>query len=213
MNWDDLPIFKSERFAQICEDLATIRKAGHQVLPRKENILNAFALTPLDTVRVVILGQDPYPNYEHAMGLSFSVPAGTHPLPKSLANIFAELKSDLGIVRTNGDLTDWAQQGVLLLNTHLTVLAGQPGSHANLGWSAVTNQAIRVISEFCDTVVFILWGNHAAGKIHLIDEEKHNILISAHPSPLSAHRGFFGSKPFSKTNAYLVSHGKETIVW
>lgn len=214
MDWlDVIPYFESEDFKDVTRYLAIARDAGFNVLPAKKDIFKAFELTPFEDVRVVVLGQDPYPNKEHAMGLAFSVPPEVHPLPKSLINIFKELKVDTGIVRTSGDLTGWAEQGVLLLNSHLTVLEGDRGSHATMGWTTLTNQAIRALNTHRNNVVFILWGQHAAPKINLIDDARHMTIVSAHPSPLSAYKGFFGSKPFSRTNDYLVAHEKEPIRW
>jgi uracil-DNA glycosylase len=183
------------------------------VFPAGENIFSAFTLCPLSQIKVVILGQDPYHGEGQAEGLSFSVPAGLR-LPPSLRNIYKELQTDLGIDRgQNGHLADWAKQGVLLLNATLTVEAGAPGSHQGLGWETFTDSVIKTISNQKTNVVFILWGKYAEAKTTLIDSSKHLIITSAHPSPFSAHRGFFGSRPFSKTNAYLDKTGQTPINW
>ena len=213
-NWlDVLDYFKSDDYVAIVKKIAARRAKGIIVLPEKQNIFRALQLTLFDEVKVVILGQDPYPTPSHAIGLAFSVPSHTYPTPKSLQNIFTELETDLGIVRTNCDLTDWAKQGVLLLNTTLTVEQGNPGSHKAYGWTTLTNEIITKLSEYHDNLVFILWGSHAQEKISLIDSEKHLIIKSSHPSPLGAYRGFFGSKPFSQTNQYLTSKNLPIINW
>lgn len=185
---------------------------GKTVYPPSELVFNALAQAPFDNVKVVILGQDPYHNPGQAHGLSFSVPAAIK-APPSLVNIFKELNADMAISRTNTDLTDWAEQGVLLLNSTLTVLKNQPTSHSNFGWEDFTDYIIKSISDKKENVVFILWGAYAKSKRALIDTNKHLVLESPHPSPLSAYRGFFGSRPFSKTNTYLKSHGLSKIVW
>jgi uracil-DNA glycosylase len=184
------------------------------VYPHPKNIFNAFALTPFDTVKVVILGQDPYHGPKQAHGLSFSVLEGVRN-PPSLQNIFKEIESDIGTKPNSesGDLTRWAEQGVLLLNATLTVEAGKAGSHQGRGWERFTDAVIRTLSENRKHVIFILWGNYARSKKTLIDSAKHCIIESPHPSPFSAHSGFFGSKPFSKANAYLESHGLTAIDW
>jgi uracil-DNA glycosylase len=184
------------------------------VYPPPKNIFRAFELTPFDKVEVVILGQDPYHGPKQANGLCFAVNEGV-PLPPSLQNIFKEVESDLGqkLVHRTGDLERWAKQGVLLLNATLTVEAHKAGSHQKKGWEEFTDSVIRTLSDKKEHLVFILWGNYAKSKGNLIDWSKHEIIESAHPSPLSAHSGFFGSKPFSKTNEYLVRHGKKTIDW
>lgn len=184
------------------------------VYPPPKFIFRAFELTPFDQVKVVILGQDPYHGRGQANGLCFAVNEGIA-LPPSLQNIFKEIESDLGQPVTNrsGDLTRWAKQGVLLLNATLTVRANTAGSHQNKGWERFTDAVIRVLSEGRENLVFILWGNYARQKGASIDFTKHCIIESAHPSPFSANNGFFGSKPFSKTNGYLVAHGEEPIDW
>jgi len=186
---------------------------SHTVFPSPQNIFKALELTPYNDVKVVILGQDPYHGPDQAHGLSFSVKAGIK-IPPSLRNIYKELHSDLDCaIPNNGYLEKWATQGVLLLNTSLTVLAGQANSHKKIGWHLFTDRIISILNDREDPVVFILWGNHAQSKIKLITNERHLIIQSVHPSPLSARRGFFGSQPFSKTNAYLCSVNKEPIDW
>lgn len=180
--------------------------------PKGNQIFEAFSKTPFDKVKVVILGQDPYHGPGQAHGLCFSVPNGV-PFPPSLANIFKEMKNDIGKDRTNSDLTDWAAQGVLLLNATLTVRANQAGSHQKKGWETFTDAVIKKVSDEQEGVIFILWGAYAQQKTVLIDETKHLVLKAVHPSPLSAHRGFFGSKPFSQTNAFLIKMQKTPIDW
>ena len=191
--------------------------AGRQIFPPRGMRLHALELTPLDQVKVVILGQDPYHGPGQAHGLSFSVPEGVRQ-PPSLVNIFKEMQDDLGIAPpAHGNLERWARQGVLLLNNSLTVESGQAGSHAGRGWDAITDAAVRAVAEREESSVFILWGSHAQAKAARIPElrgdSRHLILRSPHPSPLSAHRGFFGSKPFSKANAFLEQHGRGAIDW
>lgn len=183
------------------------------IFPKKEDVFNALVFTSYENTKTVILGQDPYPNVGQGMGLSFSVNVGV-PLPKSLQNIFSELQSDLGCtIPSHGSLRKWAEHGVLLLNTSLTVEEGKPNSHQNKGWEIFTDKIISLVNEKSDPVVFILWGNNARSKKRLITNPHHLILESAHPSPLSASRGFFGSKPFSKTNVFLISKNREPIDW
>lgn len=183
------------------------------VYPRKENIFRALSLCPKETVRVVILGQDPYHGEGQATGLAFSVPEHAK-TPPSLQNILKELQNDIGNAQIpSPDLSRWAKQGVLLLNTTLTVRCGEPGSHKNKGWEMMTDSIISDLSKTRDHLVFILWGSDAIKKENLIDAKKHLIITSPHPSPLSAYRGFFGSKPFSKTNTYLRTHKKKEIDW
>ena len=186
--------------------------AAGPCFPPGKDIFRAFDLAPFDKVKVVILGQDPYHTPGAAMGLCFSIPDGTRPQP-SLRNIIKELASDVGVQRTHTDLSDWAQQGVFLLNSVLTVRSGEAGSHANKGWEKLTDSAIRHLAQEREGIVFILWGAYAIAKRALIDEGKHLVLTAPHPSPLSAHRGFFGSKPFSQANAYLQENGKQPINW
>ena len=183
------------------------------IYPDMNNIYNALRTTPIRDVKAVILGQDPYHGEGQAMGLSFSVPNGI-PLPPSLVNIYKEYSSDLNLpTPKSGDLTKWAKNGVLLLNASLTVRAGNANSHSKIGWEILTDSIIKKVSSINTGVVFILWGNNARKKKTLIDGTRHFIIESAHPSPLSAYNGFFGSKPFSKTNDYLISIGKSPIDW
>ncbi len=185
----------------------------HQIYPPGKLIFNAFDLCPFDRVKVVILGQDPYHGPGQAHGLCFSVNDGVQ-FPPSLVNIFKEIKSDLDIAPpTTGNLSRWGEQGVLLLNATLTVRAHQAGSHQRKGWEEFTDAAIKALAEKKENLVFILWGNYAQRKGAFIDREKHLVLTSAHPSPLSAYNGFFGNKHFSKTNGYLKAHGKTQINW
>ena len=174
---------------------------------------SSFNTTPFDEVKVVIIGQDPYPNEGQAHGLCFSVQDGV-PFPRSLVNIFSELQNDVGFqIPKSGNLEKWAKQGVLLLNATLTVRAHEPGSHQNHGWETFTDSAIRQLSEQKQSLIFLLWGNYAINKSTLIDKSKHFILTAPHPSPLSASRGFFGCKHFSKTNELLQNMGKSVINW
>lgn len=194
--------------------LATEQAAGKTILPPEEFRFLALEATPLTEVKVVILGQDPYPTLGHAHGLSFSVLPSVKPLPRSLNNIHKEMLSDLDIDNKHaGYLLDWAKQGVLLLNTVLTVEEGNAGSHQKKGWEAFTDAVIQAVNQQEQPVVFILWGAHAQKKAALIDQSKHHIISSAHPSPLSAKQGFFGSQPFSKANAFLQSVGRTPIQW
>ena len=191
--------------------------AGKQVYPPRGTRLAALALTPLDDVRCVILGQDPYHGPGQAHGLAFSVQDGVR-VPPSLVNIYKELEADLGLPRAaTGDLTPWARQGVLLLNNTLTVEGGQAGSHAGRGWDAITDACVAAAAQRDAPTVFILWGSHARKKASRIPalgrSSAHLVLTSAHPSPLSAHNGFFGSRPFSQTNAFLQQHGRGVIDW
>jgi uracil-DNA glycosylase len=186
-------------------------RAGHTVLPPPESVFRAFA-QPTDSVRVVIVGQDPYPTLGHAMGLSFSVDRAVKPLPRSLANIYRELHSDLGIdPAQHGDLSNWARQGVLLLNRVLTVRGGEAGSHRQIGWEAVTASALTALARRGGPLVAILWGADARSADVLLGDVP--VIASAHPSPLSAHRGFFGSRPFSRANELLTQQGSQPIDW
>ena len=184
------------------------------IYPAPKNIFRAFDLCPFDTVKVVILGQDPYHRVGQANGLSFAVGENMK-VPPSLQNIFKEIESDLGksLVHTDGDLSRWAEQGVLLLNATLTVEASLAGSHQGKGWEQFTDSVVEKLSEKREHLVFILWGNYARTKGARIDRSKHLVLESPHPSPFSAYNGFFGSKPFSKTNAYLIEHEQTPIDW
>lgn len=205
--------FSKPYFQQIVLHLKTERTQGKTIYPPGPFIFNAFDTTPIDNVKVVILGQDPYHGPGQAHGLCFSVQKGIAP-PPSLVNIFKELNDDIGITIPNhGNLTHWAQQGVFLLNASLTVRAGEPMSHAKIGWASFTDTVIKKISEQKQHVVFLLWGKFAQDKKILIDETKHMVLKAAHPSPLSAHNGFMGCKHFSKTNAWLMSKGIDPVDW
>lgn len=198
-------------FLKLKEFVATER-ANHTVYPKEADVFNALKMTPFEDVKVVLLGQDPYHGPNQAHGLSFSVNYGIKS-PPSLVNIFKELETDLGLpIPNHGNLTAWAQQGVLLLNATLTVRAGEPGSHQKKGWEEFTDRIIKLISDEKEHCVFLLWGNYARGKAPLINTSKHLVLEAAHPSPL-ARGAFFGSKPFSKTNAYLQQHHKSPINW
>jgi uracil-DNA glycosylase len=202
-----------EYFKNILAFLEQEYKKGKTIYPQKENIFNALKLTSLDKVRVVILGQDPYHGPRQAHGLCFSVLAPTPP-PPSLQNIYKELHADIGFqIPNHGDLTPWTSQGVLLLNTTLTVEAGKAASHANIGWERFTDSIIANVSSHLAHVVFLLWGSHAIKKKLLIDENKHTILTAPHPSPLSAHRGFLGCRHFSKANKTLEIKNQETVDW
>ena len=202
--------FKKPYYAKLYHFIEEEYRTG-TVYPAADRIFEALTLTPLEKVRVVILGQDPYHGPRQAQGLSFSVPDDI-PAPPSLQNILKELADDIG-VKESHDLTSWAQQGVLLLNAGLTVPAGQANAHAGLIWEPFTDAIIKVVNAKTDSVVFILWGSYARKKKALISNSQHLIIESAHPSPLSAYRGFFGSKPFSRTNDFLVAKGLEPIDW
>ncbi len=204
--------FEKPYFRSLAEFLHREKAAGKVIYPPGKDIFRAFDITPLDKVKVVILGQDPYIRPGQAMGLSFSVPDGTA-MPPSLRNIFKEIEDDMGI-RMSGrtNLEPWARQGVFLLNTTLTVEAGKSNSHAGSGWSDFTDAVIRLISDRCDGVVFLLWGRFAQGKAPLVDTKKHHILMAAHPSPLAG-GAFQGCRHFSKTNEILIGEGKTPINW
>ena len=210
------PVLATAEARQLGGFLVAEEQAGKQIYPPRGCRLKALELTPLDEVKVVILGQDPYHGPGQAMGLCFSVPEGVK-IPPSLVNIYKELEADLGVARANhGDLSKWARQGVLLLNTTLTVEAAKAGSHAKRGWDAITDACVAAVAARDEPSVFILWGSHAQAKAKRIAglrEGPHCVIESPHPSPLSAHRGFFGSKPFSRTNAFLSDHGREAIDW
>ncbi len=204
--------FEKDYFAKLTSFVRDEYKTK-QIFPPAKLIFNAFEHTPFDQVKVVILGQDPYHNDGQAHGLSFSVPDGMQ-TPPSLVNIFKEINRDLGLsIPKSGNLTRWANQGVLLLNATLTVQAHMAGSHQKKGWEAFTDAAIRKLAEGRENLVFILWGAYAQKKAAFIDPTKHLILKSVHPSPLSAHNGFFGNNHFSETNKYLVSKGLKPIEW
>ena len=212
--WDELlaPLFTDERYLKIREFLKR-EYTTRTVYPDMYDLYNCFRLTPVDQVKCVILGQDPYHEPGQAHGLCFSVKPGV-PLPPSLQNIFQEIHNDLNINEPNcGDLTKWAQRGVLLLNTTLSVRAHQANSHAKCGWAWFTDAVIKLISEHTQNTVFLLWGGNARSKAPLIDAHRHLVLQCAHPSPLSVYRGFFGCKHFSQTNQYLTAHNKTAIDW
>ena len=212
--WDEAlaPLFADERYKKIREFLK-YEYSHYIVYPDMYDLYNCFRYTPLAELKAVILGQDPYHEPGQAHGLCFSVKEGVD-LPPSLKNIYKEIKSDLNITEPNcGDLTKWAKEGVLLLNTTLTVREHRANSHATCGWAWFTDSVIKLISDRTQNTVFILWGGNARSKRSLIDGGRHLILESAHPSPLSAYNGFFGSKCFSKCNDYLTAHGKTPIDW
>lgn len=210
------PVLASRPLRALGGWLRAEEAAGKTIYPPRGSRLAALELTPLDKVRVVILGQDPYHGPGQAHGLAFSVPHGVR-VPPSLVNIYKELQSDLGIPpATHGNLENWARQGVLLLNNALTVEAGQAGSHQMKGWEEFTDAAVAAVAARAEPTVFILWGSHAqkkAARVPRLMHGPHLVLRSPHPSPLSAHAGFFGSKPFSKANAFLEAHGRGTIDW
>lgn len=194
--------------------LQSEQACGKQILPPHADWFTALNGTPFDQVKVVIIGQDPYPTPGHGHGLCFSVQPNVRPLPKSLVNINKELLTDLGIDNShNGFLQPWAEQGVLLINAVLTVEAGKANAHQNKGWETFTDAIIQAINNRKEHCVFILWGSYAQKKGRFIDREKHCVLEAVHPSPLSAYRGFFGSQPFSKTNQYLIEHNVSPIQW
>lgn len=206
--------FGKQYFTILTETLRSEKAAGKQIYPPGNLIFNAFNRTPFEKVKVVILGQDPYHGPGQAHGLCFSVQPGIKP-PPSLLNIYKELRSDLGIAVNPGygDLTKWADQGVLMLNASLTVRANEPNSHANIGWTNFTDAVIQLLSEKKHGLVFLLWGRFAQEKRALIDGTKHFLLTAAHPSPFSADKGFFGCRHFSKTNELPIREGKDPIDW
>jgi uracil-DNA glycosylase len=211
------PVLQSAESRRLGGWLQREEAAGRAIYPPRGQRLRALELTPLDAVRVVILGQDPYHGPGQAHGLCFSVPEGIS-VPPSLVNIYKELESDLGVPRRmSGNLEHWAKQGVLLLNNSLTVEAGKAGSHAGKGWDAITDAAVAAVAAREVPSVFVLWGSHARNKAQRVPElgpgSRHLVLTSPHPSPLSAHAGFFGSKPFSKANAFLEAQGRGAIEW
>ena len=213
-DWDEelSVIWKSPNFKKFYNDI--IKLYDNEIIyPEKDNIFNALKLTPFKNVKVVIVGQDPYHGEGEAHGLSFSVQKGIK-LPPSLRNIYKELYNDLGIIPSkDGDLTKWAKEGVLLLNASLTVKKDMPNSHAKIGWEPFTNYVIRKLNSSEKPIVFILWGNFAKSKKKYITNPKHLIIESTHPSPYSADHGFFGSKPFSKTNEFLIKNKIQPIDW
>ncbi len=205
--------FNEDYFRNLAEFVKEEYK-NSTVYPPPQFIFHAFDLTPFDKVKVVILGQDPYHGPKQANGLAFSV-NDEMALPPSLVNIYKEIESDLGVKtkNKNGNLENWAKQGVLMLNATLTVRGGQAGSHQNKGWERFTDAVVKILSEQKENLVFILWGSYAQKKGSVIDENKHLVIRSAHPSPLSAFSGFFGSKPFSQANSYLIFTGKDPVEW
>jgi uracil-DNA glycosylase len=207
------PVFRRHFFLQLVTHVKTEIASGSIIYPSGNLIFNAFWQTPFNKVKVVILGQDPYHNPGQAHGLSFSVPEGT-PVPPSLQNIYKEIADDIGgTPPASGDLTHWANQGVLLLNAALTVRQNEPASHAKIGWTAFTDAVITTLSEQREGLIFLLWGKFAQDKQQLIDETRHVVLKAAHPSPLSAYKGFLGCKHFSKVNEILVARGQSPIQW
>jgi uracil-DNA glycosylase len=206
--------FEKDYMIRLRSFLKQEKDAGYKIYPKGTDIFNAFKHTPFDELKVVILGQDPYHGVNQAHGLSFSVQKGIT-TPPSLRNIYKELTTDIPGFKTptHGDLTEWAEQGVLLLNATLTVRDSSPASHQKKGWEEFTDKVIKTISDKKEGIIFILWGSYAQAKAELIDKTKHFIIKSPHPSPFSADRGFFGSKPFSKTNEILIKEGKTPIDW
>jgi uracil-DNA glycosylase len=205
--------FGAPYMAALKDFLLAEKAKGKRIFPKGSEWFHALDATPLERVRVVILGQDPYHGEGQAHGLCFSVKPGVRP-PPSLINIYKELQSDLGIAPPpHGNLETWAKQGVLLLNAVLTVEAGLAASHQGKGWERFTDAVIRLVNDQARPVVFILWGSYAQRKAAFVDRQRHLVLASAHPSPLSAHNGFFGSRPFSKTNEFLVANGQGPIDW
>ena len=212
--WNEILAEEMEKdYYQQLQAFVQKRRAEVRVFPEEKNVFNALKLTPFESVKVVILGQDPYHGFGQAHGLSFSVQKGT-PLPPSLKNIYKELQEDIGgELPIEGDLSHWAKQGVLLLNTVLTVEEGNANSHKGKGWETLTNRFIEALNELKHPVIFILWGKPAQDKEKLITNPNHVLLKAPHPSPLSAYRGFFGSKPFSKVNDILIQQGQTPICW
>lgn len=206
--------YNKEYFKGLKKFISSEFSNGKTIYPSVENVFTAFQVTPLKSVKVVIIGQDPYHGEGQAHGLSFSVPSGVK-LPPSLRNIYKELNSDLGGERSSldGDLSSWAKQGVLLLNSVLTVESGKAGSHQKKGWEIFTDKVVEVLNNECSGIIFMLWGAQAHKKGSKIDEDKHFVLRSTHPSPLSSYRGFFGCKHFSKANSILEKEGKKIIDW
>ena len=215
MTWKDIIENEQQKpyYEKLKEEIDK-RYENSRVFPEKQNIFKAFSLTPIDNLKVVILGQDPYHGFGQAQGMSFSTPKEIKN-PPSMMNILKEINDDLGkkSVCEDGDLTPWAKDGVLLLNTILTVEESKPKSHHNLGWEIFTDNIIKYISDNKENIIFILWGSPAISKSKLINKSKHHILTSPHPSPLSSYRGFFGCKHFSKTNEILKNLGKKEINW
>ena len=214
-SWDShlLPELEKDYMRSLKQFLAAQKAQGKQILPPADCWFNALNSTPLDQVKVVIIGQDPYPTPGHAHGLCFSVLPEVRPLPKSLLNIYRELASDLGIENHHGHLQHWADQGVLLLNSVLTVEAGQANAHQGKGWELFTDKVIEVLNQQTRPLVFVLWGGYAQKKGAIIDGSQHLVIRAPHPSPLSAYRGFFGSKPFSTINRFLSQQQQGEIDW
>ncbi len=203
----------SKPYYQKLQDFVSQERSEHKVFPPEEDVYNALKLTPYEQVRVLLLGQDPYHNDGQAHGLCFSVRPGITP-PPSLINMYKELRDDLSLpIPNNGYLVHWAEQGMLMLNAVLTVRAHQPNSHKSKGWESFTDAVIRAVNAKGSPVIFVLWGGYAQKKIKLINTERHIVIQSAHPSPLSAHNGFFGSRPFSQINAALEANGQAPIDW
>lgn len=216
-DWMHLPFFATQQYQKPMTFIETERHKGKIILPRSALIFTAFQLTPFSATKVVILGQDPYPNTRHAMGLAFSIPAATLPYPPTLTNILKELQTDTGIYH-NSDLRGWARQGVLLLNTVLSIeipspLHTKPTSHTKIGWEQLITEVLTTLSQTKDHIVFVLWGRPAQRYAPLIDTTKHSMILTPHPSPLSAYRGFFGSRPFSTINNHLCTHHQQPIDW
>ena len=207
-----IPLMSAEYHVQLTKKIDRLRR-DQVIYPSRKDMFSAFELTPFSSVKIVLIGQDPYHSPKLAHGLAFSVPIGTK-MPPSLRNIFQEISEDLGYTSNpETDLSRWAVQGVLLLNSTLTVAHGKPGSHQKIGWQPLTDQIVKKLSHYHKNLVFLLWGQHAKSKANLINSSNHLILKSVHPSPLSAYRGFMGCKHFSKANTYLKQHGKSCIVW
>ncbi len=214
-SWADslLPEFDKDYMKSLKAFLSEEKAKGKKIFPHSSLWFNALKSTPLDQVKVVILGQDPYPTPGHAHGLCFSVMPEVSPIPKSLINIFQELNEDLGIKNQNGNLQNWVNQGVLLLNSVLTVEQGKANSHQGKGWERFTDKVVSVVNALERPVVFVLWGAYAQKKGAMIDASRHLVIRSPHPSPLSAYRGFLGSRPFSKINHFLAKQGQAEINW
>jgi uracil-DNA glycosylase len=213
VGWLQMPFFTDGTAERVAAEVDACLAAGAQVLPAPANVFNALTLTPFEAVKVVVLGQDPYPRPGDAHGLAFSY-VGQRRLPASLKAILAEMAADLGCAPcTTGDLSAWARQGVLLLNTALTTEAGCAGAHLKLGWSALADQAVAALSAQRPAVVFMLWGAPARQRADLVDRAKHLVIESGHPSPLNTRRDFAGTRPFSRANAWLVEHGLQPVEW
>jgi uracil-DNA glycosylase len=207
------PEFQNPYMSELRRFLVAEKEAGKRIFPKGSEYFRALDLTPLDEVKVVILGQDPYHGFGQAHGLCFSVQPGVR-IPPSLVNIYKEMETDLGISPAkHGFLEHWARQGVLLLNSVLTVEEARAAAHQGKGWERFTDAVIRAVNDECDGVVFMLWGSYAQKKAAFVDQTKHLVLKAPHPSPLSAHNGFFGSRHFSKANAYLIAQGREPVDW